>query len=66
MSLNKLYTEKIAMGSLSAMSDGSADRYFQNNKDQKLVPEGIQAFAINLQTDIASVTDLQHWINRRK
>lgn len=33
------------MGSLSAMEEGSADRYFQNAEDgaKKLVPEGIEA-----------------------
>jgi IMP dehydrogenase len=32
------------MGSLSAMEEGSADRYFQDGKDaRKLVPEGIEA-----------------------
>lgn len=33
------------MGSLSAMEEGSADRYFQDSSDQKrkLVPEGIEA-----------------------
>jgi IMP dehydrogenase len=32
-----------AMGSLSAMKDGSSDRYFQEGVDQrKLVPEGIE------------------------
>jgi IMP dehydrogenase len=32
------------MGSLSAMEEGSADRYFQDAKDKrKLVPEGIEA-----------------------
>lgn len=31
------------MGSLGAMAEGSADRYFQNNEDvKKLVPEGIE------------------------
>jgi IMP dehydrogenase len=32
------------MGSLSAMQEGSADRYFQNEQEErKLVPEGIEA-----------------------
>ncbi len=31
------------MGSLSAMEDGSADRYFQDGGPRKLVPEGIEA-----------------------
>ena len=33
------------MGSLSAMADGSADRYFQDptEEKQKLVPEGVEA-----------------------
>ena len=32
------------MGSLSAMEEGSADRYFQEGQEkQKLVPEGIEA-----------------------
>jgi IMP dehydrogenase len=33
------------MGSLSAMADGSADRYFQDptEENQKLVPEGVEA-----------------------
>jgi IMP dehydrogenase len=31
------------MGSIGAMQDGSADRYFQNDQDpSKLVPEGIE------------------------
>lgn len=30
------------MGSLAAMKKGSADRYFQDNKAQKLVPEGVE------------------------
>ena len=34
----------VGMGSLGAMSDGSADRYFQDasNNADKLVPEGIE------------------------
>ena len=31
-----------AMGSLSAMREGSADRYFQKAEQKKLVPEGIE------------------------
>jgi len=31
-----------AMGSLSAMKDGSADRYFQEKEQKKMVPEGIE------------------------
>ena len=32
------------MGSLSAMEEGAADRYFQDDRDlKKLVPEGIEA-----------------------
>ncbi len=31
-----------AMGSLSAMKEGSADRYFQDREQPKLVPEGIE------------------------
>ena len=31
------------MGSLSAMQEGSADRYFQDTAESKLVPEGIEA-----------------------
>ncbi|HDL78788.1 MAG TPA: IMP dehydrogenase, partial [Bacteroidetes bacterium] len=31
-----------AMGSISAMKEGSADRYFQESQSQKLVPEGIE------------------------
>ena len=30
------------MGSRAAMTKGSADRYFQDNKAQKLVPEGVE------------------------
>ncbi|MCK5146939.1 IMP dehydrogenase [bacterium] len=30
------------MGSLGAMNDGSADRYFQKNDSKKFVPEGIE------------------------
>jgi IMP dehydrogenase len=30
------------MGSLGAMRDGSADRYFQDNIQDKLVPEGVE------------------------
>jgi len=37
------YKSYRGMGSLGAMSNGSADRYFQNNtKENKLVPEGIE------------------------
>ena len=31
-----------AMGSISAMKEGSADRYFQKKEQKKLVPEGIE------------------------
>jgi IMP dehydrogenase len=31
-----------AMGSLSAMKEGSADRYFQEKEQKKMVPEGIE------------------------
>lgn len=36
------YKQYMGMGSLKAMSQGSADRYFQS-KTKKLVPEGIEA-----------------------
>jgi IMP dehydrogenase len=38
------YKSYRGMGSLGAMTDGSADRYFQdsNNRAEKLVPEGIE------------------------
>ncbi|GEN95771.1 IMP dehydrogenase [Pediococcus ethanolidurans] len=41
----KKYKSYRGMGSLSAMSNGSADRYFQGgvNEANKLVPEGIEA-----------------------
>ena len=34
------------MGSLGAMKKGSAERYFQNSKSDKLVPEGIEGHII--------------------
>ena len=37
----KKYKIYMGMGSLGAMKQGSADRYFQN-KDKKLVPEGVE------------------------
>ncbi|GEL15127.1 IMP dehydrogenase [Pediococcus cellicola] len=41
----KKYKSYRGMGSLSAMSNGSADRYFQGgvNEAKKLVPEGVEA-----------------------
>ena len=42
---NKFYKSYRGMGSIGAMSSGSANRYFQkNHKDKsKFVPEGVQA-----------------------
>src|SRR3546814_9513791 len=42
--LGRSYKSYRGMGSLGAMSDGSADRYFQDpaNNADKLVPEGIE------------------------
>jgi len=36
------YKSYRGMGSLSAMEQGSADRYFQQNGAEKLVPEGVE------------------------
>jgi IMP dehydrogenase len=36
------YKSYRGMGSLGAMSEGSADRYFQDSSSDKLVPEGIE------------------------
>lgn len=39
----RLYKNYRGMGSLGAMQDGSADRYFQENRaKEKLVPEGVE------------------------
>ena len=61
LTINSKFKEYRGMGSISAMAQGSSDRYFQDVEDdlKKLVPEGIEgrvAYKGNLNEVVAQFT----------